>query len=122
MNLITAKAISDINLKGLKLAWEKHDSTIKFITLTDVDGVTIRISSIPYGDGIKVLVPEPPKKTDKYFLHGEIAGIPLKKAFDTEREAKDAADDLGSAAVVQITKAEVTVDEAGVPDMDEVPF
>jgi mannose-6-phosphate isomerase-like protein (cupin superfamily) len=124
MNLISAKTTDQIALKGIKVDWQKHDGSVKLLTLTDVDGKTVTIKTASsYSDSISVLVPEPPKKADRFVLHGEVAGIAIKKAFESEHEAKEAMYVFDGRGELEITKAEVTVDDGGVVDgLDDLPF
>lgn len=125
MNLISAKTVDQITLKGIKVDWQKHDGSVKVITLTDADGKSVTIkTATSYSDSIAVLVPEPPKKADRFVLHGEVAGITIKKAFEYENDAKEAMQVFDGRGDLEITKALVPVDDAGaitIPE-DDIPF
>jgi hypothetical protein len=124
MNLITAKTVEQIALKGLKIDWQKHDGGVRTVVLTDVDGRSVTITRAnSYSETLTVLIPEPPKKAQRFVLHGEVAGITIKKAYDTEAEANTAISEFGGRGEFEITKTEVIVDDAGQPSgLDDMPF
>lgn len=125
-NLVTAKSLSDVKLSGLRFEWQKHDGQVKTVTLTDEHGnVAIIKCAATYTDTLTVMVPEPPKKAQRWIVSGTFAGIAIRKAFETSQEARAARDEFPSTADLTVEMAEVTVDDEG-SEIDappeEIPF
>ncbi len=124
MNLITAKSLDQVSLAGVVVDWQKHDGNIKLLTLTDSTGKTLTIKvANSYSDNLSILVPQPPKKEIRHVLHGEVAGIPIKKAYETPEVAEMVMSNFAShASNLTITPTEVVVDDDGEVVSDDFPF
>lgn len=123
MNLITIKSLDQAKLDGINITWEKHDSSVRAVTFTDKAGNSVTVANPgSYASHVNILVPEPPKMEDRYVLHGTVAGIEIKKAFESEHEAESARREFPSNGNLEITKASVIVDDAGEVATDDIPF
>ncbi len=125
-NLVTAKTLDQIALKGIKADWVRHDGQIIELRLTDEAGRTVTVfRTNDYSRTISVMIPEPPKMVPMHVLHGEVAGIPIKKAFEHDYEAANARNQFPIDADLAIDKVELPADGDGVvqPEADELnPF
>lgn len=50
MNLISAKALSELHLNGVSIDWVKEDKTVKELRLHDGNGGRIIVRACSYGD------------------------------------------------------------------------
>lgn len=105
---------ADVELAGVKFAFEREDGAIRRITITDANGKSVRVAALPYGNGVEVYLPVPPPKVEKFVVEAEVAGMPLKAAFDERHEAEQKKNELSYAGVTA-TVTPATVD-------DDIPF
>lgn len=80
------KKASDITLAGVTAAMELRDGTVHAVTLTDASGKQLRVTVDSYM--LKVFVPEPPKKEQRFRVEGTAAGLPVSEDFE-QRYAAD---------------------------------
>jgi hypothetical protein len=105
---------SEVELAGVKIAFEREDGTIKRLTLTDANGKVVRVASTMYGNGLEVFTPAPPPVVEKFTVKGEVAGLPIVAQFDERIDAEVKASALSRAGI------EVTVEPEQV--VDDIPF
>lgn len=90
MNLISAKAISELHLNGVKIEWVKEDKTVKELRLHDGNGGRIVVRAGSYGDTLKVMIPQPYEEDDRYLLSGRFLDVvDIREYFTSEYEAND---------------------------------
>jgi len=65
MKLIEVKKNTDVNLAGITAEVDFTNGSVTCVTLVDSTGRKVKIEHGPYG-GMRVLVPEPPKKIKQY--------------------------------------------------------
>lgn len=124
-NLVTAKRLQDVKLDGIKVDWEKRDSNVIAITLTDAAGNMVRIARASfYSDALAMFVPEPPKFEDRWILSGTFAGCHVRRTFDAQQAAEETKREFPRDADLTIEKQAVQIDEVGEPvGADaEIPF
>ena len=124
-NLVTAKSIDQVKIEGVKLEWERHDGSVRLLRITDAKGGTVTIKAGPsYTESVIVLVPEPPKMEDRWVLLGEVAGIPIRKAFKHEHEARSAYEEFPAGADLKVEKQVIAVDphDGEAQADDPIPF
>jgi hypothetical protein len=130
MNLISAKALNQVSLAGITLDWVKEDNSVKEVRLSDGTGGQIVIRSSQYGDALKVMVPAPPTKEDRWAVVGKFLDVAdIRDVFESEHEAQNRLRDYerkasGQDTGLSLKKVSVTVDEAGTPTtaVDDIPL
>ena len=90
MKLKTVKDAAEVELDGVAVEFTHVDSAITAVTITDQAGrhITIRKGD-SYGEHLRVLIPEPPKSEERFFVVGRFMGmVDVEEAFEHEHEAK----------------------------------
>lgn len=118
MNLISAKALSELHLNGVSIDWVKEDKTVKELRLHDGNGGRIIVRAGSYGDTLKVMVPQPYEAAERYLLSGRFLDLTdIREYFDSEYEAKDKLSDYESKcrgeSGLTVQKVTVQIDDAG---------
>lgn len=87
MKLQSTTKQSDLKLDGIDIQLEMHNSSVGQLVFTDKSGKTIKIVGTY---GVSVLIPAPPKMTEKWELSGKFDDlVDVKETFDTEYDAND---------------------------------
>jgi hypothetical protein len=115
----TVKTANDVKLNGVTVEFEKHDSNLDSVTLTDAAGNVFKIAKTSYSD-IGAFIPAPPKMVKKYFVTGEFKGVTKladEGPFDGEYEATCRKNEIQKAAdyaenlSIEIVEREVEVSD-----------
>ncbi|MDR3439852.1 hypothetical protein [Telmatospirillum sp.] len=128
-SFISAKTPAEIALKGVTVEFEKNDGNVVAVLITDAAGRQVKIEKTEtYGTGIKVLIPEPPKKEERFILSGTVGGgkVKVREVFEHEGDAEAVKTTLGYDADVKIDKSEVDILDDGTVSMEAldeaIPF
>ena len=118
MNLISAKALSELHLTGVSIDWVKEDKTVKELRLHDGNGGRIVIRAGVYGDTLKVMVPQPYETAERYLLSGRFLDLTdVREYFEYEHEAQGKLSDYESKCRCEtgltVKKVTVQVDDTG---------
>jgi len=90
---------------------EKHSDSIRCVDLVYEGNIILRVT----GDfGLKVLVPAAPKMVKRWFVVGEIAGVPIEEEFEDSYSANR------RKRTLEEKDAVVEVEEREVPDLESV--
>ena len=118
MNLISAKALSELHLNGVSIDWVKEDKTVKELRLHDGNGGRIIVRAGLYGDTLKVMVPQPYESAERYLLSGRFLNLTdVREYFEYEHEAQGKLSDYESKcrgeSGLTVKKVTVQIDDAG---------
>lgn len=91
MKLKTVKEVAEVALAGVNVEFTQVNSAITAITITDQTGRFVMIQKgDAYGETLRVLIPEPPKSEERFFVVGRFMGmVDVEEAFESEYDAKD---------------------------------
>lgn len=122
MKYTSVKKESEIKLDGIRVTFDKVDSAIKMVYLTDKSGNVVRFSN-PYSS-VEMSVPAPPETEKRYTVTADVPGLgEIKKTFTEESEARAAAREANHSASLgnpaTISEEDVVVEE---PKDDGIPF
>ena len=134
MNLVSVKALSELNLHGVKIDWTKEDKSIKEIRFHDGNGGRISIRIGEYGQSLKVMIQQPHEEVERYLLSGDLAGLTkvseyFEDKYSAENKLSDYAEKVRGDHGLTISKIMVKIDDTGlvvdpaakITD-DDIPF
>lgn len=117
---VTVKSPTMATLDGIMFEVIKDNSSIQSIEMTDKFGTKLRISRDPYGAGISILVPSPPKMKKIYRLHGKFLGVAeFKEDFDDDCDAQTRRNELLKKAEYDEVALGLKVEPLEIPEESE---
>lgn len=94
-NTIKGIEAEGLSLKGIEIAVEFVDCSIKSLIFRDVEGKIIRIKEAGYG--FAVCIPEPPKTETTYIVEGTIKNVRIREEYMREDLAESRLREIYSA-------------------------
>ena len=124
MKMITSKSpLKDIQsfLEGSGIAVDalEVDNGLRTLTFTSLTGKVINLQKAgQYSESLSILVPEPPKIVQKWFVRGTAFDLPIVRSFEYQHEAEalkrkfeNRADNSGESdqVILSVTQEDVEV-------------
>ena len=128
MKYESAKVSSDIKLEGIKVEFETHDRSIKYCTLTDGKGNTVRFGNTSSYESLKIFVPEVPKKEKRFILTGDTPVSKIKEVFEDKYAAGNRKSEIecvfraDQQVELEVKEVEVAIQDDGSVKDEDIPF
>ena len=129
MKLQSVKDVAEVKLEGIEIAATYEDKTLKELRLRDANGVFVIVKpGETYTQALRVFVPAPPEKVDRWFVTGRFLDVmDVDEGFEDSGEANDRLrefmDKSGShGSGLKVEKRQVAADAPVAAPADEMPF